>query len=288
MRIRLHPKIPFNLTLNLRDVTRKPFGLTETVENHRFRTIILDRPVTVTQDAAGDITVEVQETDPQTSRQIRRELERILGLRQDLQGFYRFLNKDRHLQPLARKLRGLTILQKSSPFEALVMAIVDQQLTVSFAARLKERLITTFGEKRKFDRTPLWTFPRPESLARLPEDALRPYKFSLAKSRAIVELARGVVSGKYPLWNWTALDDDDLIRALTSIYGVGRWTAEYAAMVGYARCDVIPAADIGLQRAVKRCYRLKERPDESQVRKMAQSWRPWRGLVTYYLWHAFE
>ena len=55
--------------------------------------------------------------------------------------------------------------------------------------------------------------------------------------------------------------------ASAGIYGVGRWTAEYTAMIGFNRCDIVPAADIGLQRAVQKCYKLSQRPSEDGIRK---------------------
>lgn len=289
MRFTIEPSIPFNLHLGLKDITREPFGLMERLEEDRYMTIIVNRLVTVKQKPDnGFLSVESHGSDRRLQQRIKDELTRRFGLRQDLNAFYKFADRHRELKPLIRRLKGLRMFQKSSPFEALVTAITDQQLNVAFATTLKQRLITTYGRKFSHQGVELWSFPSPKILAALEEDALRELHYSGAKSRSIIRLSKGAIDGDFPLEKWSGMDDNELMEALMGILGVGRWTAEYVAMVGYARCDAIPAADIGLQRAVQLCYRMTERPTEAQVRSTAEKWRPWRGLVTYYLWHAYE
>lgn len=230
----------------------------------------------------------IDTSDPAATQTIRAELTRRFGLHLPLAEFHRFLKRDRRLAPLSRRMSGISLLQKTSPFEALVTAITDQQLNVAFASELKRRLITTYGRRLSANGIHLWTFPSPRKLAALEDHALRPLQYSRAKSSYIVRLARGIVDGSHPLERWSPLPDEELTDRLCAIHGVGRWTAEYAAMVGFGRLDLVPAADVGLQKAVMRFYRLRHRPDEREVRDIAGSWRPWRGLVTYLLWHAYE
>ena len=289
MKLSLAPRGPFDFYQGLKDITRAPFGLTEQLENNQYLTVLFDRLVTIQQEKKdGNLIVEFNDGNPSINQKIAEEITRRFGLLQDLEAFYGFAGGNRKLIPIIHKLRGLTMFQKSSPFEALVTAIADQQLNVSFATTLKRRLILTYGRKFKSHGLELWTFPTCNTLAKLEDGALRPLQYSNSKSRFIIHLAKGIVAGNYPLEEWSLLDDRDLIQSLMSIYGVGQWTAEYVAMVGYNRCDVIPAADIGLQRAVQLCYELSDRPGENEVRAIAKRWSPWRGLVTYYLWHAFE
>ncbi|MFQ6673529.1 MAG: DNA-3-methyladenine glycosylase family protein [Fidelibacterota bacterium] len=289
MKMVIRPSGPFNLWLGLRDATRQPFGLTERLAGREYQTVLLDRLVLVGQNELnGPLKVSFDGDDPQIAQRISMEIQRRFGLQQDLPAFYKFARKESTIRQLVKSLHGLTMFQKSSPFEALVTAIVDQQLTVSFTTRLKGRLITKFGRKYRFGSAEFRTFPSPETLAGQEEECLRPLQYSASKSRSVVRLAKGVVAGDYPLDNWSTLNDDDLVSALMRIHGVGRWTAEYGAMLGYNRCDVVPAADIGLQRAIQRCYGWATRPEEKEVRALAENWRPWRGLFTYYLWHAFE
>lgn len=287
MAFTLGSKGPFNLYIGLGDLTREPFGLTEQLINKKYYTVLSGQLVTITQEKPdGILTIEIDNWGLELQQTIISELKNRFGLNQDIIRFYRFAKKDPHLALIIENLNGLRMYQKS-PFEALVTAITDQQLNVAFATTLKHRLITHYGIHFT-DNSELWTFPTPEKIADLPEDALRPLQYSGSKSRFIIRLAKGIVSGEYPVEHWVSLKDDELLQVLMSIYGVGRWTAEYAAMIGFNRTDLVPAADIGLQKAVQRCYHLEERPTETQVREIAENWKPWRGLVTYYLWHGFE
>ena len=289
MKLTITPEGPFDFYQGLKDLTREPFGLTECLEKKRYYTIIFNRLITLQQEIKdGDLTVEFEKNGDLDARKMTEEINRRYGLLQNLKTFYYFIKRHSELEPIVRDLRGLTMFQKSSPFEALVTAITDQQLNVSFATTLKCRLIQTYGKKYNQDGFELWTFPTCENLAELDDSALRPLQYSHSKSRFIIHLARGILEKDYPLEQWSYLDDSNLIQSLMQIYGVGRWTAEYVAMVGFNRCDSIPAADIGLQRAIKTCFGLPHRPGENEVRTLAEKWHPWRGLVTYYLWHAFE
>ena len=288
MRFRLRAPFPFDLYRGLKDLTRQPFGLTEKLEDDIYRTVRKGILVSVRQTGEKTLEVEIGHEKPGVKSAIAEELKLKFGFHQDINAFYEFARRDPKLWDLVNRLVGLTMFQKSTPFEALVTAITDQQLNTTFSAELKRRLITSYGRRWTAGAADLMSFPEPSQLATLRSDTLRPLQYSGSKSRYIIGLARGVVSGDYPLHEWSGLDDEELLERLMSIHGVGRWTAEYAAMVGYGRVDIVPAADIGLQRAVQPCYGFDHRPTEAEVRDLSESWRPWRGLVTYYLWHGFE
>jgi DNA-3-methyladenine glycosylase II len=210
-------------------------------------------------------------------------LRRKFSLDLDLPAFYKFVSTIPELSHLPAQQRGLRPILKGSLLEALCLAIVDQQVNVTFAARLKHRLLETYGRKYQLNGQALWLFPQPDILASLEPHALRPLQFTRSKSSYIIGLARTFVDD--PSWEAQSGTDEDIVSRLCSLRGVGRWTAEYAAMVGLGLVDTLPAADIGLMRMVQRVYRLPDRPTEKQVREIAQDWSPWRGLVTFYLWH---
>ena len=288
MRFKLRAPFTFDLYRGLQDLTREPFGLTEKLDGDIYQTVLCGILVSVRQTGRKSLEVELDHESSEVRSSITEQLKRKFDFYQDMNAFHEFARRDTNLVQLIDRLAGLTMFQKSTPFEALVTAITDQQLNTSFATTLKRRLITSYGRCWTAGVADLMSFPEPSQLAKLKNNALRSLQYSGAKSRYIIELARGVVSGKYPLQDWSRLGDGTLLEELISIYGVGRWTAEYAAMVGYGRADIVPAADIGLQKAVQRCYGLEHRPTEAEVRDLSESWRPWRGLVTYYLWHGFE
>ena len=274
----------FRFYQTLRDTTRQPFGLTECLIDSVYYTLINRTLVTIRHDENNNVLV------ISSARPIARlnEIMRIqFGLDQDLADFYN-RQYDQELRTIITRLSGLRLFQKPSPFEALVTAIVDQQLNLAFAEKLKRRLITTYGSVHKFNQITLYEFPNPQTLAALDDEALRPLQFSNNKSRFVIQLARKITTGEISLNNWTNQPDAILYSKLISIYGIGPWTAEYAAMVGFNRLNAFPAADIGLLNALKAIYRMEKRPTSAEAHKLAKRWEPYRGLMTFYIWYAYE
>ncbi len=210
-------------------------------------------------------------------------LRRKFSLNLDLPAFYRFV---RQLPPLAHfpdRQTGLRPILKDSLLESLCLAVIDQQVNVAFAARLKQRLLETCGHRHQLDGRDLWLFPAAAELAALSADTLRPLQFSRSKSSYIIGLARRFLDE--PGWESLMGTDEEVVAQLCNLRGVGRWTAEYGAMVGLGLTDTLPAADIGLMRMVQKTNGLAQRPTEEEVRQLGRDWSPWRGLVTFYLWH---
>lgn len=210
-------------------------------------------------------------------------LRRKFHLDLDLPAFYRFTARIPLLHQLPHRQNGLRPIIKDSLLEALCLAVIDQQVNVTFAARLKHRLLEACGSLYRVDGHDLWLFPSAEELAFVEPEKLHRLQLSRSKSDYIINLARRFSAE--PEWESAAGADEEIVERLCTLRGVGRWTAEYAAMMGLGLLDTLPAADIGLMRMVQRVYGLTKRPTETQVRKIGRDWSPWRGLVTFYLWH---
>ena len=274
----------FRFYQTLRDTTRQPFGLTECLLDSVYYTLINGTLVTIRHDENNNVLVI---SSAQPIARLNEIIRLRFGLDQDLADFYN-RQYDPELRTIITRLSGLRLFQKPSPFEALVAAIVDQQLNLAFAEKLKKRLITTYGSVHKFNQIKLYEFPTPQTLAALDDEALRPLQFSNNKSRFVIQLARKITTNEISLSNWNNQPDEILYSKLISIYGVGPWTAEYAAMVGFNRLNAFPAADIGLLNALKAIYRMEKRPTPAEAHKLAKQWEPYRGLMTFYIWYAFE
>jgi len=82
------------------------------------------------------------------------------------------------------------------------------------------------------------------------------------------------------------MSDDEITEMLTQVKGVGRWTAEIFLMFGLGRMDVLPAGDLGLRKGVMLFYGLPDMPSEDDVRRIAEGWRPYRTVATWYIWKA--
>ncbi len=277
----------FRFYQTLQDSTRQPFGLTECLNGETYCTLIEDQLVAITH-LSDQSKLLVEYGNRLDQPQLTIELRRRFGLDQDLENYYARLSGDPVYGKIILPLKGLRIFQKATPFEALVTAIADQQLNLPFAETLKSRLIENFGVEHKFNNFILYKFPTPEHLARQDELALRRFQFTTNKSRFIIRLAKSIIDGEIYPKDWYSLDDEKLLTNLQSIYGVGPWTAEYVALVGYQRLNMLPAADIGLLNATQKVYQLSKRPTQDEMRQIASNWEPYRGMVTFYLWYAYE
>lgn len=127
--------------------------------------------------------------------------------------------------------------------------------------------------------------PDPAQLANASEEALRGAGLSRQKIRYLRDLASKALEGAIRP-GLASLPDDEVIREVTSVRGIGRWTAEMLLIFCLGRPDVLPADDLGLRKGVQRVYGLPAVPTPEEVRAIAERWRPYRSVATWYLWRA--
>ena len=161
------------------------------------------------------------------------------------------------------------------PFEALCLSIASQQLSTKAADTIFRRFCDLFPPDRR---------PSPERVMTLTDDEIRGVGFSRPKVSFIKDLASHVLDGRLDLAGLTKHPDDEVMRQLVGVKGIGRWTAEIFLMFRLGRPDILPADDLGLMNAVHRAYRLRKRPDAKRLRKMGETWRPYRSVASWYLW----
>jgi len=162
-------------------------------------------------------------------------------------------------------------------YGALLRAIVGQQLSVSAARSIYNRLL------ERFDGRP----PTPERLlAQEPEELRAAAGLSRAKVAYLRSLAEHVLSGELELARMDALDDEAVIAELVAVKGLGVWTAHMFLMFHLGRPDVLPVGDLGVRRAIERAYELPGLPDPPAMEQIAAPWRPHRTLACRYLWRS--
>jgi DNA-3-methyladenine glycosylase II len=163
-------------------------------------------------------------------------------------------------------------------FGALVRSIVSQQISSKAAASINARLIVSAGGSHQ-----------PERLIELGEPSLRSVGLSAAKARYVLNLAEAVASEKVPLdsidESW---DDAAVTEALTSIKGIGIWTAEMFLIFVLNRPDVLPASDLGVRAALRDCFGLAELPKPNECHALTAPWRPFRTIASWYIWKAAD
>lgn len=195
--------------------------------------------------------------------------------------------RDPVLGALAGRFPGLRPVLVPDPFEALLFAIIGQQINVRFARTLKQRLVELANQRLVIDGASYPLFPTPAWLAALEPEELAAHQFSRQKASYLVGLSRAVQEGALDLEAIGRLPQEEAIAALTAHKGIGRWTAEYLLMRGYGAPDSIPAADLGLRDSIGKAY-LGRRASEAEVRSIAEGWagqRSWAAFLWWILLH---
>ena len=174
---------------------------------------------------------------------------------------------------------GMGRVKRTDPYRALVEAIVWQQLSIKAAAMIYDRLLALFPVDRGL--TPL-------AVGTMRRDRLRKAGLSWAKVDYLKDLSAKVNRGALNLTDLESQTDDDVIEALTSVKGIGRWSADMFLMFRLGRPDVLPVGDLGIVKAMQRAYRMRKPPAPERMLKIARPWRPYRSVASWYLWASTE
>jgi DNA-3-methyladenine glycosylase II len=162
---------------------------------------------------------------------------------------------------------------RETRFQSLARSILDQQISVQAAATIHHRLRARVGGR--IDASGLDT---------LDDLSYRECGVSRQKRDALRDLAARSLDGRLRLTGLHHRADEEVIEHLTQVRGVGRWTAEMFLIFVLGRPDVLSVGDLGLQNAARRLYELDERPTPLEFEALAEPWRPWRSLASWYLW----
>ena len=162
-------------------------------------------------------------------------------------------------------------------FCSLAEAIVYQQLNGKAAVTIFKRFAALAGE-------PI----TPEGILKLTDAQLRSVGLSKQKSAYLKDLAAKTASGLLDFSRLPALSDEEVIKHLTQVKGVGVWTAHMFLMFSLRRPNVLPIGDYGVQMAVKKHYRKRKLPTPAQMQKIAKPWEPYRSVACWYLWRSLE
>ena len=164
-------------------------------------------------------------------------------------------------------------------YGALLRSITGQQLSVKAARAIYGRLTERFGGRA----------PTPQELLADDPEAMRAAAgLSRAKVASLRSLAEHVLEGELELSRLDELPDEDVIRELVAVKGIGEWTAHMFLMFTLHRPDVLPTGDQGIRNAVARAYGLVAAPKPDALTEIAESWRPYRTRACEYLWRSLQ
>jgi DNA-3-methyladenine glycosylase II len=190
------------------------------------------------------------------------------------------MRRDPVLAPIIKQHRGRSLLDAPvvDPFSALVRTITAQQISTKAAATIHGRLVALMPGG----------VATPDALQSITDEQLRTAGLSRQKCAYLRDLGEKVASGLLPVHTLADLPDDDVVEAIVKVKGLGRWSAEMFLMFRLRRPDVLPVDDLGIVTAIQRLYGLRKRPKPDRIRRIAESWRPYRTVACWYLWRSLE
>ncbi|MGI8557911.1 MAG: DNA-3-methyladenine glycosylase 2, partial [Solirubrobacteraceae bacterium] len=288
----IDPRAPFRLDLTAWALRRRAHNAIDRWDGHAYRRALTlgEEAVglSVTQSGTRDaprlaVTLSGVIVDQRAETAARAGLDKLLGLTVDLSAFTALAARDPLIDALARRLRGLKPPRFPSVFEALVNGIACQQLSLAVGIHLLNRLTATHGRPVLEDPGGLRAFPEPTDLASVAPGELKLMGFSMSKARTIVEIAGAIVDGDLDLESLEDLDDQAAIERLTSLRGIGRWTAEYVMLRGLGRVHVFPGDDVGARNKLKRFFAIDSPLDYESIAQLVTRWHPYAGIVYFHM-----
>ena len=190
--------------------------------------------------------------------------------------------RDRRIGGVIKRLgeARLEIKPFRSPFLYLMRAIIYQQLSGKAAATIHGRVVELFPTKRDVT---------PERLLKLSDAKLRGAGVSGNKAKALRDLARRTAAGEIPTFaKLRKLDDDEIVERLTAVHGIGKWTVEMLLIFQLGRPDVLPIDDLGVRKGYAIAHGLEEMPRPKALTELAESWRPYRTVGSWFCWRATD
>jgi DNA-3-methyladenine glycosylase II len=184
--------------------------------------------------------------------------------------------RDPALQRLIKSVGPCTLQPTGVSFVILARSIISQLISSKAAATVYGRLQTALPGSRV----------APTTILQAGEVTLRGAGLSGSKARALLDLAERVSTGALPLEHLAEMTDDEVTARLLPVHGIGRWTTEMFLIFALGRLDVLPVDDFGLRAGVRDVYMLPELPDRKIMREMAEPWRPYRTVATWYFWRS--
>ena len=182
--------------------------------------------------------------------------------------------KDPILSELIEQYEDLELISRGDLFYTLIRSIIGQQISVKAASTVWSRLSEKVGEII------------PENILSRSIDELRNCGLSGKK----VEYIRGISESwnDYSNYEWEKMDDEQIVKKLIQLRGVGRWTAEMILIFTLLRPDIFPIGDIGMIRGIEKTYNSGEKMSIEEIYKISEKWKPWRTVACCYMWSAVD
>jgi DNA-3-methyladenine glycosylase II len=188
------------------------------------------------------------------------------------------LRKDPVLGPIVERIGPYRITFREPTFSALVGSIVSQQLSTKVARVIFARLVAAMPQSQL----------TPENILKLRPAKMRTLGLSERKVEYIRDMARHARKGTLDFASLPAMTDEEVIARLTSVKGIGVWTAQMFLMFALQRPNVLAVGDLGIRNAIKKAYALDHMPAAEEIEALAANWHPYCSAACWYLWKSLD
>ena len=187
-------------------------------------------------------------------------------------GLAQLIEADPRLKPVAEKAGSFSLRRREGGYAGLCSIVCGQQLSTASAAAIRARLFAAFDPFHH------------DAVRQARPDKLKRLGLSAPKIKSIKEIGKAVAKGQIDLTAVGNMDADVAHAALTALHGIGPWSADIYLLFCLGHSDAFPAGDLAVQEAARIAFGLRKRPDAKRLTKMAEGWRPWRGVAAHLLW----
>jgi DNA-3-methyladenine glycosylase II len=186
--------------------------------------------------------------------------------------------RDPVLGAVIRRVGPPALRRRGSVYRSLLRAILFQQLAGAAARAIEGRFVGHFGGR----------YPEPTVLLATRAPTLRRLGLSRQKIAAMRAVARAFRDGDVRPRRFPHMSDGEFVEAVTRIRGIGEWTAHMTMMFSLGRPDVLPVGDYGVRKGMQQLYDLAELPKPVEMERIAEPWRPYRSVASWYLWRHLD
>lgn len=185
---------------------------------------------------------------------------------------------DPRLGAVIDQVGACTLQPRGQVYRSLFRAVLYQQLAGNAAAAILRRVCEPFSGE----------IPPPADFLRVGPAVLRRAGLSRQKLAYLRNLAAHFADGRLRAHRLARLPDEEIIRAVTTVHGIGVWTAHMLLIFSLGRPDVLPVGDYGIRKGMQRLYRLRDLPKPQTMERIAAPWRPYRSIASWYLWRSVD
>ncbi|HSX27785.1 MAG TPA: DNA-3-methyladenine glycosylase [Patescibacteria group bacterium] len=184
------------------------------------------------------------------------------------------------LKPLVKKFGIFKPTLHTNYYYRLVRSIIGQQLSVKAASSIEKRFLDLFGGE----------LPSPEQILQIQPEELRAVGLSNAKVAYVRDLAQHILNGQLELEKLPKLSNEEIIKELVAVKGIGEWSAHMFLIFALGRQDVLPTGDLGVRSGIKKLYGYESLPTPTEIIELAEknNWHPYESVAAWYIWQSLD